>query len=51
MYYRENGKIIEEFKFLDGSDSYKKPLWFTILTILLLLILFSIPIYALIKKN
>lgn len=51
MYYRENGKIVEDFKILDGSEYYKKPIWFTILIILLLLILLSIPIYSLFIKK
>ena len=52
MYYRDNGKIIENFKIieLDGSENPKHPLWLIILLTLLLLLAVSIPIYKLFKK-
>jgi len=53
MYYRDNGKIIENFKIierLDGSEKPKHPLWLIILISILLLSALSIPFYILLKK-
>lgn len=54
MYYRDNGKIIENFKIierLDGSDQSKHPLWLIILLLVLLLSALSIPFYILFKNK
>ena len=54
MYYRDNGKIIEDFKieYYDGSDTCRKtPSWIIIVLVILLLIFISMTFYSIFKKH